>query len=159
MFPCGINSVVFLLYKAAGQGKKENVLSNSDPRYIEFLKLVNNSTGFLAMGFDSCQSPAISKFCLDIATESIEFCDSARFSMYIDCDLMAYPCSFGHSFSEFAVDLSQHTIKDAWESKAFEGFRYLQTIQRQGCTQRNCRPCALEFVPNACDQCIKNKLL
>lgn len=154
LFPHDINAVVFLLYKAAGQARKENVLSVNDPQYIEFLKLVNGSTGPLNMGFDSCQSPAISKVCLDVAAESIEFCDSARFSMYIDCDLMAYPCSFGHGFSKFAVDLSRNTIQEAWESKEFEQFRCLQAKQCDGCTQRNCRPCALGVLPNMCGQSI-----
>ena len=150
LFPQDINAVVFLLYKATGQARKENVLSGNDPKYIEFLKLVNSNTGSLQMGFDSCQSPAINKFCFDVATETIEFCDSARFSMYIDCDLMAYPCSFGHDFSSFAVDLSQNTIKEAWESKEFEHFRYLQTKQCDECIHKNCRPCALGMLPNMC---------
>ena len=158
LFPSGINAVVFLLYKATGQARKENVLSDSDPKYIEFLKLVNSRAVALKMGFDSCQSPAISKSCLDVAEESIEFCDSARFSMYIDCDLIAYPCSFGHGFDEFAVDLSQNTIKAAWESEEFERFRSLQAQIRNGCTQRSCRPCAIGVLPNMCAQC-NNKML
>lgn len=152
LFPRNINAVVFLLYKAAGQARKENVLSDNDPQYVEFLKLVNSSVGTLKMGFDSCQSLAISKICLDVAEESIEFCDSARFSMYIDCDLMAYPCSFGHGFSKFAVDLSRNTIKDAWESKAFERFRLLQAMQCNECARKNCRPCALGVLTNICGQ-------
>jgi len=124
----------------------------------QVLKLVNSTVGTLKLGFDSCQSPAISKFCLDVAEESIEFCDSARFSMYIDCDLMAYPCSFGHSFSKFAVDLSRNTIKEAWESKEFEQFRRLQEKQRNGCTHRNCRPCVLGVLPNTCGQCIEKQI-
>ena len=150
LFPRNINAVVFLLYKAVGQARKNNVISISDPRYIEFLKLVNSSSGSLKIGFDSCQSPAISKFCFDVAAESVEFCDSARFSMYVDCDLMAYPCSFGHDFKEFSVDLSQNTIKQAWDSKEFERFRCLQAKQCNGCVHMSCRPCALGIFPSMC---------
>ena len=151
LFPRGINAVVFLLYKAIGQARKENVLSANDPKYVEFLELVDRGVCEPKIGFDSCQSPAISRCCPNIAKESIEFCDSGRFSMYVDCDLMAYPCSFGHGFSKFAVDLSRNTIKEAWESKAFEQFRYLQTIQYEGCEQRSCRSCVLRAVPSACE--------
>jgi len=157
LFPRDINAVVFLLYKATGQARTDNVLSVNDPKYIEFLKLVSACSGALKIGFDSCQSPAISKFCLDVAEESVEFCDSARFSMYIDCDLMAYPCSFGHDFSEFAVDLSQNTIKEAWESKEFDRFRCLQVKRCNGCVRRNCRPCVLDVLDNMCGQCIKKQ--
>ena len=116
-------AVVFLLYKATGQARKENVLSLNDRRYIEFLELVDSGTSDLKIGFDSCQSPAINRFCPNIAKESIEFCDSARFSMYIDCDLKAYPCSFAHDSPAYAVDISTCSIKDAWESNQFAQFR------------------------------------
>ena len=150
LFPRDINAVVFLLYKATGQARKENVLSLHDRRYIEFLEVVDCSTNNLKIGFDSCQSPAINKFCPNIAKESIEFCDSARFSMYIDCDLKAYPCSFAHDSPVYAVDLSRQLIKDAWYSEQFMRFRNNQCT---GCVARSnneCRGCALDVGINLC---------
>lgn len=150
LFPRDINAVVFLLYKAAGQAWKENMLSLNDRRYIEFLELVDSGTSNLKIGFDSCQSPAINKFCPNIAKESIEFCDSARFSMYIDCDLKAYPCSFAHDSPAYAVDLSRHLIKDAWHSEQFIRFRDKQCT---GCVARSnneCRGCALDVGIDLC---------
>lgn len=150
LFPKGINAIVFLLYKAAGQARKENVLSINDPRYVEFLKLVNGNAGSFKMGFDSCQSPAINKFCPDIAKETIEFCDSARFSMYIDCDLRAYPCSFAHDLSDYAVDLSVFTIKEAWESEQFAKFRNSQCVGCDKYDHRECRGCSLDIGIDMC---------
>lgn len=150
LFPREINAIVFLLYKAAGQARKENVLSVNDPRYIEFLQLVNSSAGIYKIGFDSCQSPAIHKFCPDVAKETIEFCDSARFSMYIDCDSIAYPCSFAHGLSSYAVDLSAFTIRDAWNSEQFEKFRNSQCVGCDEYERRECRGCSLDVGINMC---------
>lgn len=150
LFPRDINAVVFLLYKATGQARKENVLSLNDRRYIEFLELVDSGTSDFKIGFDSCQSPAINRFCPNIAKESIEFCDSARFSMYIDCDLKAYPCSFAHDLPSYAVDLSTQLIKDAWNSEQFIRFRGAQC---GGCvlhSNNECRGCALDVGINLC---------
>lgn len=152
MFPQGINAVIFLLYKAVGQAKKENMLSVSDPKYIEFLKLVNRSTTTFKIGFDSCQSPAISKFCPDIAKESIEFCDSARFSMYVDCDLTAYPCSFAHDSSAYAVDISSYSIKDAWNSEQFAQFRGRQCVGCDKSANSVCRGCTLDIGIDMCNR-------
>lgn len=58
--------------------------------------LLDRTSLSFSNGEASCQSPAINRLCSDAAKESIEFCDSARFSMYIDCNLVAYPCSFAH---------------------------------------------------------------
>lgn len=150
LFPRDINAVVFLLYKAAGQAWKENMLSLNDRRYIEFLELVDSGTSNLKIGFDSCQSPAINKFCPNIAKESIEFCDSARFSMYIDCDLKAYPCSFAHDSPAYAVDISTCSIKDAWESNQFTQFREKQCMMCPRHVNAACRECVLDIGVNMC---------
>lgn len=70
--------------------------------YILYISQIGNSWRY---GFDTCQSPAIYKYTVDIAKESIEFCDAARFSMYIDSHCIAYPCSFGREQREYSVDL------------------------------------------------------
>ena len=43
----------------------------------------------------------------------IEFCEAARFSMYIDSRSIAYPCSFGIEDGRFSVSLKTHTLQEA----------------------------------------------
>lgn len=140
VFPEGINACVFLLYKPVGQGKKEKMPVLDDPLYNEFIDLATNKKYGFKIGFDTCQSPALMRFSNVIADESLEFCESARFSMYIDCENQAYPCSFGWMHNEYCVDLNNHTILEAWNSPQFSKF-----IQRQE-TQCDmmCCGCALE---------------
>ena len=45
-FPKGINAVIFLLHKPAGQGTVENVLDAHDPRLDEFFKLIEHPHPF-----------------------------------------------------------------------------------------------------------------
>lgn len=150
LFPKGINAVIFLLYKPVGQAKPENMLTGNDTEYISFLKEVERSKNPFKIGFDSCQSPALNIFCPSIAAESLEFCEAARFSMYIDCDLIAYPCSFGHNIADYSVNLSLYTVSDAWNSPQFELFRLKQRSQCVRCDSIGCRNCALGIGVNVC---------
>lgn len=60
IFPEGINAVVFLLYKPVGQANKDKMLTIHDPSYILFLQELDRYDHPFKIGFDSCQSPAIS---------------------------------------------------------------------------------------------------
>ena len=151
MFPDGINAIIFLLYKPVGLASKDKMLTASDPRYLKFLELIANNKTDFKIGFDSCQTPAVLNFCSTVATESLEFCEAARFSMYIDCDLIAYPCSFGHDCDAYSVDLSKFSIAEAWNSKIFEMFRLKQNEMCSYCSQNViCRNCALDIGLNVC---------
>ena len=52
-FPKGINAVIFLLHKPAGQGTQDNVLPVDDPRTREFFLALEERPLF-KMGLDSC---------------------------------------------------------------------------------------------------------
>ncbi len=153
LFPNGINAIVFLLYKPVGLANRTKVLSINDPEYLEFLSIINQANNTYRIGLDSCQAPAIHTFCPSVATNAIEFCDAARFSMYIDCKMKAYPCSFGHEYSEYAVDLNSVSIKDAWMSNQFELFRQHQDIGCGICDTKECRNCSLDLGLNLCGLC------
>lgn len=101
-------------------------------------------------GFDTCQSPAIYKFAPGVAIESIEFCEAARFSMYINSRCIAFPCSFGIGDDTFSVNLKQHSLQEAWESESFAKFREKQTKVCANCTTGICRSCGLELGLNLC---------
>ena len=90
-----------------------------------------------------------------IADESLEYCESARFSMYIDCENHAYPCSFGWSQNEHCIDLNHHTILEAWNSLQFADFRSRQSTKCMSQNKSECRCCALDLGVKMCNQIIR----
>ena len=150
LFPKGINAVIFLLYKPVGQAQVDKMLTIDDQEYIGFLENLDSTDHPFKIGFDSCQSPAISRLCTSVAKESLEFCEAARFSMYIDCDLNAFPCSFGHDNVAYSVNLHENSIEAAWGSEEFQRFRNTQEEVCEGCSTKGCRNCALKIGINVC---------
>lgn len=150
VFPEGVNAVVFLLYKPVGLASQDYVIGYDDPDYLELLRLVTSIDCNWKYGFDTCQSPAIYKFAPGVAIESIEFCEAARFSMYINSRCIAFPCSFGIGDDTFSVNLKQHSLQEAWESESFAKFREKQTKVCANCTTGICRSCGLELGLNLC---------
>jgi len=150
LFPKGINAIVFLLYKPVGLGEKDKMLSANDNEYINFLNSLNNNKHPFKFGFDTCQSPALYNFCDFISKESLEFCEAGRFSMYIDNELNAYPCSFGLDNSEIFVNLKTHTLKEAWESEVFWKFRNKSNENCEKCGKLYCLNCPLDIGINVC---------
>ena len=121
-FPAGINAVIFLLHKPAGQGSQDNVLALSDPRVASFFAQVDETHPF-KVGMDSCNVPGAIRFCKKVVPESLDTCEGARFSCYIGPDMIMVPCSFDQQ-KKYRVQLNeQTTIEDAWNSEAFEQFR------------------------------------
>jgi radical SAM protein with 4Fe4S-binding SPASM domain len=120
-FPKGINAVIFLLHKPTGQGTKANMLSVDDPRVTAFFSEVDNIHPY-KVGLDSCNVPGAIQFCKHILPQSLDTCEGARFSCYIDSDMTLLPCSFDQK-REFAVKLKPLSIEDGWNSKTFELFR------------------------------------
>lgn len=121
-FPPGISAVIFLLYKPVGNVNEDLVLQ-ADNEYLErFFGLIDQADYPFGLGFDSCSTTGIVAYCKNVADECIEPCEGGRFSTYIDSDMKMYPCSFIQK-DRFTVDLREHTILEAWESRAFEGFR------------------------------------
>ena len=135
-FPKGINAVVFLLYKPIGLGRIENVLNIDDPRVTEFFELVDKGGYDFKIGFDSCTCPGIVNKTSRVDLQSIDFCEGARYSMYIDANMNAMPCSFGNQDSNYFVSLRDHTIEEAWYSDVFHYFRNHLLISCPGCDKR-----------------------
>ena len=121
-FPKGINAVIFLLHKPAGQGSKANVLDFSDPRVAKFFAQVDNKHPF-KVGMDSCNVPGAINYCKSILPESLDTCEGGRYSCYIGADMVMVPCSFDQQ-KRYEVQLDENTsIVDAWNSEPFERFR------------------------------------
>ncbi len=120
-FQEGINAVIFLLHKPAGQGTKENMLYVNDPRVEEFFKLFEIKHPF-KVGMDSCNVPGAIRYCKKILFESLDTCEGARYSCYIGPDMLMVPCSFDQG-KRYQVSLKDMTIEEAWNSEPFEQFR------------------------------------
>jgi radical SAM protein with 4Fe4S-binding SPASM domain len=135
-FPDGISAVIFLLHKPVGLGEDSNVLKYDDKRVKEFFELVDNNNFNFKIGFDSCSVPAIINFTKNISDESFDTCEGARFSMYIDADMTALPCSFDQD-KKWGYSLLEDTIHNAWNSEAFNNFRHSFMSSCSGCPNKS----------------------
>lgn len=136
-FKKGINAVVFLTYKPVGLGVEENMLRADDPRVAEFFSLIDNGNFHHKIGFDSCAAAGLVNFTKSVNMDSIDFCEGARYSAYIDANMNMMPCSFANQDSSWFVNLREHTIQEAWDSEIFEKFRYSLRNSCAGCSNRN----------------------
>lgn len=138
----GINAIVFLLYKPVGLGKVEYVLNFNDKRVAEFFKALDERKVDFNVGFDSCTCSGLINFAHNYNKEDIDYCEGARFSMYISADMTAMPCSFANQDSKWYFKLSKKDgvgIKESWESDIFERFRHRLLTKCPGCKDRdNC---------------------
>ena len=135
-FPKGINAVIFLLHKPAGQGSQSNVLSVSDPRVAEFFAQIDASHPF-KVGMDSCNVPGAIRFCKSVLPESLDTCEGGRYSCYIGADMIMVPCSFDQN-KRYEVSLREMTIEEAWNSEPFERFRNRMRAACPNCEKRTC---------------------
>ena len=122
-FDKGINAVIFLLHKPVGLGTESEMLKSDMPEVSEFFKLIDEGKYPFKIGFDSCTVPGIINYTKNIVKESIDTCEGARFSMYIDAQSNAYPCSFDNQGKRWALSLNQYTIQEVWDSEEFDSFR------------------------------------
>ena len=133
-FPLGINAVIFLLHKPAGQGSKNNILSADDPRVATFFAELDKSHPF-KIGMDSCNVPGAINFCKKIMPESLDTCEGGRFSCYIGADMKMVPCSFDQR-KKYEVSLREMSIVEAWNSEPFEQFRNKMRCACPTCEKR-----------------------
>jgi MoaA/NifB/PqqE/SkfB family radical SAM enzyme len=131
-----LNAIVFLWLKPKGRGEKLHQVSRK--KYDELVQyaLVNN----IRIGFDSCSAANFSK-CENTSQfrEYIESCESTLFSIYINVDGIAYPCSFSEGVCKgVSVIESDSFLDDVWMSESFMEFRddVLATTDENKC--RNC---------------------
>lgn len=133
-FPKGINAVIFLLYKPVGLGKPESVISVKEEKLKVFYKLLAQSHSF-RIGIDSCSVPGYLNLCRTVVAPSFDTCEGARYSCYIDADLIMTPCSFDQK-AQYAVQLKPKAIEEAWNSDTFEAFRQKMRIACPDCNKR-----------------------
>lgn len=123
LFPEGINAVIFILYKPVGNGVIEKVLKNTDSRIEKFLSLATKVKHPYRVGFDTCFTPALLRWGDTVSAVSIDACEAATFSMYIDSQMNCYPCSFGIWEKSMAESMKSKTLREIWQGEKFVAFR------------------------------------
>ena len=134
LFPKGINAIIFILYKNVGSANSTDIINIS--QFKKLLEYIQNKTFDFKIGFDTCCTPMIMNIKNNIVKESIDSCEAARFSMYIDSNLNAYPCSFDIGNSLFKESVKNKTIEDVWFSKTFNNFRKQQEKSCHNCMNK-----------------------
>lgn len=135
-FDEGINAVIFLMHKPIGLGSQTNVLDAEDPRVKEFFSLVDNGKYDFKIGFDSCSCAGVVNFTKNVNSDSMDYCEAARYSCYIDADMNLMPCSFGNQNPKYFVDLNKYTILEGWNSEIFNKFRNSLKFSCSKCSDR-----------------------
>lgn len=122
-FPEGINAIIFLLHKPVGLGTKEKMITQENQSFKELIEYIGTGSPVYKIGFDSCSVPAIINLPGNINPDSLDTCEGARWSAYITADMKMLPCSFDNQEQQWAVDLRQYSVREAWESRQFNDFR------------------------------------
>ncbi len=136
LFPKGVNAVVFILYKPVGNGIAEKVLNNWDVRVERFLSLATKMKHPYRVGFDTCFTSALLRWADTVPAASIDACEAATFSMYIDSLMNCYPCSFGIWDKDISESMSCKTIREIWQGEKFIAFR---ERKKEKCSNCGCR--------------------
>ena len=154
--PQGINAIIFLLHKPAGQGSRANVLDFSDIRVKQFFEQIDSPHPF-KVGMDSCNVPGAINYCKKDFFESLDTCEGGRYSCYIGADMIMVPCSFDQK-KQYQVSLEDMTIEEAWNSEPFEKFRDRMRGACPDCEKRELCLGGCPLMPEIvfCDSKIRN---
>ena len=154
--PQGINAIIFLLHKPAGQGSRANVLDFSDIRVKQFFEQIDSPHPF-KVGMDSCNVPSAINYCKKVFFESLDTCEGGRYSCYIGADMIMVPCSFDQK-KQYQVSLEDMTIEEAWNSEPFEKFRDRMRGACPDCEKRELCLGGCPLMPEIvfCDSKIRN---
>jgi radical SAM protein with 4Fe4S-binding SPASM domain len=120
-----LNAIVFLSLKKEGRGINHNSVSK-----FQFKKLVDYAIdNKVPFGFDSCTAPNFLEAVKDSPNyvkyeEVSEPCESSLFSLYINTQGKAFPCSFNESkFEGIDVVTCKDFMKDIWWNTKMSEFR------------------------------------
>ena len=114
IFPEKINGVIFLLYKPVGKAIHSSDSIIDINKMHNFFDCVFKIRHPFKIGFDTCFSSYLYLYDHSLLlNNSIQKCESGRFSCYISCDFKLYSCSFKQE-SENGIVLTDNNFLDAW---------------------------------------------
>lgn len=107
-----VNAIIFLNYKPVN-GDIENCLNMSDKLELFWEAIMQFNS--CKIGFDSCMISFVKNIVDKICVESIDFCEAARFSAFINEEGIMYPCSFMNDL-EYVLgqSLASDTLRNIW---------------------------------------------
>jgi len=116
-----LNAVVFLSLKTKGRGERFNRLSDKD--FSDIVKILEERG--ISYGFDSCTASkyidvskkVMSKERADMVETFSEPCESGLFSIYINVDGCAFPCSFTETGDGIDLTKINDFMFDVWYNK------------------------------------------
>jgi radical SAM protein with 4Fe4S-binding SPASM domain len=135
-----INAIIFLNYKPVHT--PESLCLSERDEIKHFLNLIKQVKK-CKIGFDSCMISYLPLMGEDLAQQTVDFCEAARFSAFVSEDLFFYPCSFMKDSSEYPVNLRTQTLEDGWRNgEEFVQMRHkLNTPAEQKYAIQACRTC------------------
>lgn len=136
LLPKGIHAVVFILYKPIGNGVKEKVLKATDSRLKKFFSLATEKEHPYRIGFDTCFTPALLHLTNTVSRASLDACEAATFSMYIDSQMNCYPCSFGLWDKHISESMNDKSLREIWMGEKFTVFRNQKKEKCRNCIQK-----------------------
>jgi len=138
----GLNAIVFLWLKPKGIRNTNTQLTDKD----KFNKLISFALdNKIAFGFDSCSAPKVMQVAKDKGLkhieQNIEPCESTLFSLYINTEGIATPCSFSEGLNE-GIDITKckDFMAEVWNGKPIVDFRK-RLLANKDCN--GCRNCPL----------------
>ena len=103
---------------------------------MEFFRYITHENLKYKVGFDSCSVPALIRDPGETDLAALDTCEGARWSAYVSPDFSLLPCSFDNQERRWAVSLRDHSVEEAWNSRAFEDFRDRFRNACPGCRKR-----------------------
>ena len=87
-----------------------------------------------------------------VSAVSIDACEAATFSIYIDSLMNCYPCSFGIWEPQSPESLHQKTLQDIWNGEQFAQYRSKMKEKCSSCSMTSlCRlGCRLDLDIDLC---------
>jgi len=156
-----LNALIFLSLKP--KGDRNSFKSYKDMKQYELLLIfideLLKEKPKTKIGFDSCFAPILLSLTGDRFKESIEPCESALFSSYVNVEGDFYPCSFTENTKGWEKGLSVLDCKDfleeIWFDTKVEAWReHLITTSKIRCTSCSskelCRLCLAFPIINLC---------
>ena len=112
-----LNAIVFLHLKPKGRAEGGAFTIPSDDEFKELVEMaLEYGAGF---GFDSCSANKALKVLPPEMHQYVEPCESTLFSMYINVDGLAFPCSFAEGHYK-GVDIEKI---NPWNADEYVDFR------------------------------------
>jgi radical SAM protein with 4Fe4S-binding SPASM domain len=135
-----INAIVFLNYKPVHSNESLCLTDGEEIKYFfDLVKVFKKCK----IGFDSCMISYMPLLGEDLAPETVDFCESGRFSAYISENLLLYPCSFMNDISQKGVDLKVHSLTYGWQNG--EDFKKMR--------EKLLNPGTQDYAIGACEGC------